>query len=383
MSLLELLCELISRRSLTPTDAGCSQLIADTLTPLGFEHEWLYHNGVTNLWSLRRCGREGAPLLVFAGHTDVVPPGDLDCWNSDPFTPTIVEDVLYGRGAADMKSGLAAMVTAVQRLHAAAETPAFDMAFLLTSDEEGPCRDGTRYVAQVLGERGIAPDYVIVGEATADERVGDRYIVGRRGSLGCNLSVQGVQGHVAYPHKARNPIHQALPALAELAAAHWDDGNADFPPTSFQIANFHSGTGATNVIPGEAQVVFNFRYAPCSAAAALQQAVTDCLDRHGLEYQADWWHTGEPYHTPPGLLTEAVESAIEQVQGRTPLAFTGGGTSDGRFLAPLGAQVVELGPVSASIHKHNEHIRVDELDQLCNIYIAVLRELSSRLTAPA
>ncbi len=382
MSLLELLCELISRRSLTPTDAGCSQLIADTLTPLGFEHEWLYHNGVTNLWSLRRCGREGAPLLVFAGHTDVVPPGDLDCWNSDPFTPTIVEDVLYGRGAADMKSGLAAMVTAVQRLHAAAETPAFDMAFLLTSDEEGPCRDGTRYVAQVLGERGIAPDYVIVGEATADERVGDRYIVGRRGSLGCNLSVQGVQGHVAYPHKARNPIHQALPALAELAAAHWDDGNADFPPTSFQIANFHSGTGATNVIPGEAQVVFNFRYAPCSAAAALQQAVTDCLDRHGLEYQADWWHSGEPYHTPPGLLTEAVESAIEQVQGRTPLAFTGGGTSDGRFLAPLGAQVVELGPVSASIHKHNEHIRVDELDQLCNIYIAVLRELSSRLTAP-
>lgn len=382
MSLLELLCELISRRSLTPTDAGCSQLIADILSPLGFEHEWLYHNGVTNLWSLRRCGRDNAPLLVFAGHTDVVPPGDLDCWNSDPFTPTIVEDVLYGRGAADMKSGLAAMVTAVQRLHAAAEAPAFDMAFLLTSDEEGPCRDGTRHVARVLRERGIAPDYVIVGEATADERVGDRYIVGRRGSLGCNLSVQGIQGHVAYPHKARNPIHQALPALAELAAAHWDDGNADFPPTSFQIANFHSGTGATNVIPGEAKVVFNFRYAPCSEATALQQAVTDCLDRHGLEYEADWWHTGEPYHTPPGLLTAAVESAIEQIRGRTPLAFTGGGTSDGRFLAPLGAQVVELGPVSASIHKYNEHIRVDELDQLCNIYIAVLREVSTRLNAP-
>ncbi len=383
MSLLELLCELISRRSLTPTDAGCSQLIADILEPLGFEHEWLYQNGVTNLWSVRRCGREGAPLLVFAGHTDVVPPGDLDCWDSDPFTPTIVEDVLYGRGAADMKSGLAAMVTAIKRLHAAAETPAFDMAFLLTSDEEGPCRDGTRHVAKILRERGITPDYVIVGEATADARVGDRYIVGRRGSLGCNLAIEGIQGHVAYPHKARNPIHQALPALTELAATHWDDGNADFPPTSFQIANFHSGTGATNVIPGEAKVVFNFRYAPCSQAEDLQRQVTECLDRHGLKYEADWWHTGEPYHTPPGLLTQAVEAAIELVQGRQPLAFTGGGTSDGRFLAPLGAQVVELGPVSASIHKYNEHIRVDELDQLCNIYIAVLRELSRQLDSSA
>lgn len=376
---LELLCELIGRRSLTPDDAGCCHLIADILGPLGFEHEWINHNGVTNLWSLRRCGHAAAPLVVFAGHTDVVPPGDLECWDSDPFTPSIRDGVLYGRGAADMKSGLSAMTTALRRMHAAAEMPLFDMAFLLTSDEEGPCRDGTRHVAEVLRQRGIKPDYVIVGEATADRKVGDRYIVGRRGSLGCNLTVHGVQGHVAYPHKAHNPIHAVLPAMNELRARHWDDGNADFPPTSFQIANFHSGTGASNVIPGEAQIVFNFRYAPVSEAEQLKAAVEDCLGRHEVRYTADWWHTGEPYYTPPGELTGAVEQAIEEICGSQPEAFTGGGTSDGRFLAPLGAQVVELGPVSASIHKFNEHIRLEELDQLCNIYIACLRRLSSRL----
>ncbi len=371
---LALLEDLISRRSLTPDDAGCSQLLADLLSPLGFEHEWLNHNGVTNLWSLRPCGRPEAPLLVFAGHTDVVPPGASDQWHSDPFVPTTREGILYGRGAADMKSGLAAMATAVQEL--VTEELHYDLAFLITSDEEGPCRDGTRHVARVLEQRGIKPDFVIVGEATADELVGDRFIVGRRGSLGCNLTVHGVQGHVAYPHKADNPIHRALPALTELSQTQWDQGNADFPPTSFQISNLHSGQGVTNVIPGDAQVIFNFRYAPVSQAEALKQQVHACLDQHGVKYTADWWHTGQPYYTPPDTLTHCADAAILAATGRTATHFTGGGTSDGRFLAPLGAQVIELGPVSASIHKFNEHLKLDDFYQLIEIYTQLLRELS-------
>lgn len=372
-----LLLDLIARRSLTPDDAGCSQLLAEALAPYGFEHEWLNHNGVTNLWSLRRCGRANAPLVVLAGHTDVVPPGDLAQWTSDPFVPSERDGVLYGRGAADMKSGLAAMICAAQ---AVAQTDLnIDLAFLITSDEEGPARDGTRYVAEVLRQRATQPDYVIVGEATADEQIGDRFIVGRRGSIGCNLTVHGVQGHVAYPHKADNPVHRVLPALTELAATTWDEGNADFPPTSFQISNINSGTGATNVIPGQAEVVFNFRYAPCSSAEQLKQKVIDCLDRHNVRYSADWWHTGEPYYTPTGRLTEAADKAIGQVTGRKPLHFTGGGTSDGRFLAPLGAEVIELGPVSASIHKFNEHLKLDDFDALCAIHAALLRELSQSL----
>lgn len=379
---LNLLCELIARRSLTPDDAGCSQRIADVLEPLGFEHEWLNHNGVTNLWSRRSCGIDGAPLLVFAGHTDVVPTGELASWDSDPFVPEVRDGVLYGRGAADMKSGLAAMTVAVRDLLMGGFEPPYDLAFLLTSDEEGPCRDGTRHVARVLAERHERPDYVIVGEATAREVIGDRFIVGRRGSIGCDLRVIGIQGHVAYPERARNPIHSLLPALTELAARRWDEGNADFPPTSFQIANFNSGTGASNVIPGEAQVQFNFRYAPVSAADDLKAAVHECLDRHGVEYEASWWHTGEPYYTAPGALTAAVSQAITTITGRTAEAFTGGGTSDGRFLAPLGAQVVELGPVSASIHKYNEHIAVDQLDTLRQIYAQALRQLASTLSQP-
>ncbi len=373
----ELLLDLIARRSLTPDDAGCSQLLAEALSPYGFEHEWLNHNGVTNLWSVRRCGRENAPLVVFAGHTDVVPTGALSSWDSDPFVPTLRDGVLYGRGAADMKSGLAAMTIAAQS--ATAEKLNFDLAFLITSDEEGPARDGTRYVAEVLKQRGVQPDFVIVGEATADEVIGDRFIVGRRGSIGCNLTVLGVQGHVAYPHKADNPVHRVMPALNELIATRWDEGNADFPPTSFQISNINSGTGATNVIPGQAEVVFNFRYAPCSSAADLKQHVTDCLDRHNVRYEADWWHTGEPYYTPPGILTEAADAAIDQITGRSPVHFTGGGTSDGRFLAPLGAQVIELGPVSASIHKFNEHLKLEDFDALCQIHTALLSELSQRV----
>lgn len=372
-----LLLDLIARRSLTPDDAGCSQLLAEALAPYGFEHEWLNHNGVTNLWSLRRCGRANAPLVVLAGHTDVVPTGDLAQWTSDPFVPSERDGVLYGRGAADMKSGLAAMTCAAQ---AVAQTDLnIDLAFLITSDEEGPARDGTRYVAEVLRQRGTQPDYVIVGEATADEQIGDRFIVGRRGSIGCNLTVHGVQGHVAYPHKADNPVHRVLPALTELTATTWDEGNADFPPTSFQISNINSGTGATNVIPGQAEVVFNFRYAPCSSAEQLKQKVIDCLDRHNVRYSADWWHTGEPYYTPAGRLTEAADKAIGQVTGHKPLHFTGGGTSDGRFLAPLGAEVIELGPVSASIHKFNEHLKLDDFDAMCAIHAALLRELSQSL----
>lgn len=378
---LALLQDLIARRSLTPDDAGCSQLLADLLTPLGFEHEWLNHNGVTNLWSLRRCGRENAPLLVFAGHTDVVPPGDLSQWDSDPFVPTQRDGVLYGRGAADMKSGLAAMTTAASDVLTGAVN--FDMAFLITSDEEGPCRDGTRHVARVLHQRGIQPDYVIVGEATADEVVGDRFIVGRRGSLGCNLSVHGVQGHVAYPHKADNPLHRIMPALTELIKTEWDQGNADFPPTSFQISNLHSGEGATNVIPGDAQVIFNFRYAPSSQADDLKHRVEQCLDTHQIKYTADWWHTGEPYYTAPDVLTHCTDAAILAVTGRNAQHFTGGGTSDGRFLAPLGAQVIELGPVSASIHKFNEHLRVSDFAQLIEIYTQLLHELSAACAGSA
>lgn len=372
-AVLSLLEELISRRSLTPDDAGCCTLIGERLAAAGFTLEWLNHNGVTNLWATRG---DAGPLLVFAGHTDVVPAGDLAAWESDPFVPTRRDGVLYGRGAADMKSGLAAFLLATLDFLAAHPAAPLRLAFLLTSDEEGPCRDGTRHVANILRERGVAPDFVIVGEASSDQQVGDRYVVGRRGSLGCDLTVHGVQGHVAYPQRADNPIHRAMPALAELCGRQWDRGNADFPATSFQISNFNSGTGVNNVIPGQAQVVFNFRYAPCSDAADLRAAVEDCFASHGLRTSARWWHSGEPYYTAPGTLTTAVEKVLHDFTGRAPLAFTGGGTSDGRFLAPLGAQVIELGPVSASIHKPNECIEIAQLERLQQIYAALLRELS-------
>ena len=363
--------ELIRRASVTPEDQGCQAWIIEKLEVLGFKCETLWFEEVRNLWARR--GTQG-PVFAFAGHTDVVPPGEREQWDSDPFVPTVRDGVLFGRGAADMKSGLAAMTTAVE--DALSEAVNFDMAFLITSDEEGPCRDGTRYVAKILQERGIRPDYVIVGEATADEIVGDRFIVGRRGSLGCNLTVHGVQGHVAYPHKADNPVHRMLPALAELCQTQWDQGNEDFPPTSFQISNVHSGQGVTNVIPGEAQVIFNFRYSPASDAEDLKQQVEACLQRHEVKYTADWWHTGTPYYTPADVLSHCADAAILAATGRTATHFTGGGTSDGRFLAPLGAQVIELGPVSASIHKFNEHLRLSDFAELIDIYTQLLRELS-------
>ena len=368
---LNLARELIARRSLTPDDAGCCAVIGARLEKLGFKLEWLDREGVTNLWAT--VGDNG-PLAVLAGHTDVVPTGPLERWSSDPFLPQIRDGVLYGRGAADMKSGLAAMVCAVERL--LAQGPLMGrLAFLVTSDEEGMARHGTKYVAEVLRGRGILPEYAIVGEASSNAQLGDRIVVGRRGSLGCNLRVLGKQGHVAYPHKADNPIHRLASALAELVATEWDRGNAHFPPTSFQISNVHGGTGANNVIPGEAEVVFNFRYCTESTAEGLKARVHAVLDRHLPRYEADWWHTGEPFLTRQGKLIEAAQAAIGEITGLRAEQFTGGGTSDARFIAPLGTEVVEIGPINDSIHKIDEHVNVADLDRLSLIYENTLARL--------
>lgn len=367
-----LLEELIRRPSLTPEDAGCCELIADRLRSLGFGCEWLNHEGVTNLWA-HRPGP--GPLVVFAGHTDVVPPGPREAWSSDPFVPTEREGILYGRGAADMKSGISAMLVAIERLlkdHP--EWPA-QMALLITSDEEGPCRHGTRYVAEVLRQRSIHPDYVIVGEATAVDNVGDRFIVGRRGSLGGSLSVLGIQGHVAYPERAENPIHRALPALLALTQRRWDEGTEAFPATSLQISNFHAGTGVSNVIPGQAQIEFNFRYSPAVTAKLLQDAVHEALDAEQLRYTLEWFHSGEPYYTAPGVLRSVTADVLHRHTGSPAEEFTGGGTSDGRFLAPLGCEVIELGPVARSIHKIDEHIKLADLDALVLLYQELLLRL--------
>ncbi|MGH8461516.1 MAG: succinyl-diaminopimelate desuccinylase [Stenotrophobium sp.] len=370
-SVLELTRALIERRSLTPDDAGCCALIGERLSRIGFSLEWLNKEGVTNLWATRGGG---APLMIFAGHTDVVPTGPLTQWLSGPFTPDVRDGVLYGRGAADMKSGLAAMVCAAERF-ATRSTFKGTLAFLITSDEEGPCRYGTRYVAEVLKQRGIKPDYAIVGEASSNQQLGDRIMIGRRGSLGCDLRVFGKQGHVAYPHKADNPIHRLMPALAELTATRWDEGNAHFPPTSFQISNIHAGTGGNNVIPGEAEVIFNFRYGTELSADTIKARVAAVLDRHCPHYEANWWHTGEPFLTHQGALISAAQSAIGKITGLTPELFTGGGTSDARFIAPLGTEVVEIGPINDSIHKINEHVKISDLDHLSAIYEKVLEQL--------
>jgi len=385
---LDLVRALIGCRSLTPDDAGCCALIGERLSRLGFQLEWLNCEGVTNLWATYSGGdTSGAelahPLLILAGHTDVVPPGPRERWASDPFQPEIRDGILYGRGAADMKSGLAAMVCAAERL--LVSTPIRGtLAFLITSDEEGAAQYGTKHVAQVLRERGIVPDYAIVGEASSHQTLGDRIVVGRRGSLGCNLRVIGRQGHVAYPTKADNPIHRLTPALAELVATQWDKGNAQFPPTSFQVSNIHSGTGANNVIPGDAELVFNFRYCTESSAEGLKARVHEVLDRHGLKYEANWWHSGEPFLTRNGALIAAAEAAIREIAGSNtiesrpehfPEHFSGGGTSDARFIAPLGAEVVEIGPINDSIHKIDEHVRIDDLERLSSIYEGIVRRL--------
>ena len=361
--------ELIARPSVTPEDAGCQALLAERLTALGFECSALPFGDVENLWA--QWGHEG-PLLVFAGHTDVVPPGPREQWQSDPFEAVERDGFLYGRGAADMKGSLAAMVTACEDFLAGGGPAEGRIGFLITSDEEGPARDGTVKVMQWLAERELAIDYCIVGEPSSSESLGDTIKNGRRGSLNAVLTVRGRQGHVAYPQFADNPIHRALPALAELAARHWDDGNEHFPPSSLQITNVRAGTGATNVIPGDLELWLNFRFSTEQTSEGLRRAVEDCLEKHDVAADLHWDLSGEPFLTAAGALVEASREAIRDVTGIETRLSTSGGTSDGRFIAPYGAEVVELGPVNASIHRVNEHVRIADLERLSAIYRRIL-----------
>ena len=369
---LDLTRELISRPSVTPADSGCQDLMARRLEAAGFRTETLQFGSVTNLWA-RRGG--SGPLLCFAGHTDVVPTGPLEEWRSDPFAPVIRDGVLYGRGAADMKSGLAAMVTATEEFVAAHPGHRGSIAFLITSDEEGPSVDGTKRVVEVLRERREKIDWCVVGEPSSDKAVGDTLKIGRRGSLSGRLTVHGVQGHVAYPQLAENPVHTLAPALAELTARVWDAGDEFFQPTTFQISNLNAGTGAPNVIPGELKARFNLRYSPVQTVEALKRTVEDILTRHGVRYTLEWYVSGEPFYTPPGDLSAAAVEAARAVTGAAPKLSTGGGTSDGRFIAPLGAQVIELGVTNATIHKVNECVRIEEVDLLHRMYRGVLERL--------
>ena len=369
---LELTRALIACPSVTPADAGCQALMTARLAASGFSIETLQFGSVTNLWARRG---DAHPVLCFAGHTDVVPTGPLEEWRSDPFTPVIRDGVLYGRGAADMKSGLAAMVTATEEFFAAHPDHRGSIAFLITSDEEGPSVDGTKRVVEALKARGETIDWCIVGEPSSGQTVGDTIKIGRRGSLSGRLTVHGVQGHVAYPQLAENPVHTLAPALAELTARTWDGGDAFFQPTTFQISNLNAGTGAPNVIPGELKARFNLRYCPVQTVEALKRTVEDILARHGVRYTIEWYVSGEPFYTPPGELSQAAVDAITAVTGTAPQLSTGGGTSDGRFIAPLGAQVVELGVTNATIHKVNECVRVEEIGLLHRMYRGVLERL--------
>ena len=369
---LELTRALISCPSVTPADAGCQALMTERLAASGFSIETLQFGSVTNLWARRGDAR---PVLCFAGHTDVVPTGPLEEWRSDPFTPVIRDGVLYGRGAADMKSGLAAMVTATDEFVAAHPDHRGSIAFLITSDEEGPSVDGTKRVVEALKARGDTIDWCIVGEPSSGQSVGDTIKIGRRGSLSGRLTVHGVQGHVAYPQLAENPVHTLAPALAELTARTWDAGDAFFQPTTFQISNLNAGTGAPNVIPGELKARFNLRYSPVQTVEVLKKTVEDILARHGVRHTIEWYVSGEPFYTPPGELSQAAVDAITAVTGAAPQLSTGGGTSDGRFIAPLGAQVVELGVTNATIHKVNECVRVEEIGLLHRMYRGVLERL--------
>ena len=376
--------QLIALPSITPLDEGCLELLAQRLQPLGFVCERLDSGPadfrVSNLWAKRPAAQSGQALsaiktIVFAGHTDVVPTGPLAQWSSDPFTPTHKDGKLYGRGASDMKTSIAAFVVAVEEFLAAYPDAPLNIAFLLTSDEEGPSVDGTKVVVEQLRARGEPLDYCIVGEPTSVERTGDMIKNGRRGTLSGKLTVRGIQGHIAYPQLARNPIHQALPALAELAATVWDQGNAFFPPTSWQISNIHGGTGATNIIPGDVVVDFNFRFCTESTAESLQQRVHAVLDRHGLEYDLRWTLGGQPFLTTPGELVTAVQQAIAGETGLSTELSTTGGTSDGRFIAQICPQVIELGPPNATIHKIDEHVVVADIEPLKNIYRRTLENL--------
>jgi succinyl-diaminopimelate desuccinylase len=369
---LDLARALIARPSVTPEDAGCLDLIAEHLKPLGFTCERMDSNGVSNLWARRGTA---SPLFCFAGHTDVVPTGPLDQWHTHPFEPCIRNGVLYGRGASDMKSSIAAFIVAVARFVEQHDDHAGSIALLLTSDEEGPATDGTVTMVHALDQRGERPDYCIVGEPTSNKRTGDMIKNGRRGSLSGRLVVKGVQGHVAYPHLARNPVHDVAAAIAELAKVEWDRGNEYFPPTTWQISNINAGTGANNVIPGEAHIKFNFRFSTASSVESLQTRVHGILDRQGVEYDLDWSYDGRPYITGRGDLVDAVSRAIKTVTGIETELSTTGGTSDGRFIADICQQVVEFGPTNATIHKINECIRLDDLEPLPNIYEQILVEL--------
>jgi succinyl-diaminopimelate desuccinylase len=369
---LELAKQLIAQASITPDDGDCQKIISEFLKPSGFQAEVLQFEEVTNLW-LRRG--EASPLFVFAGHTDVVPTGPEEEWDSPPFTPTIRDGKLFGRGAADMKSSIAAMAVACKNYIASHPDYEGSIAFLITSDEEGPATNGTVKVIETLQTRNEAIDMCIVGEPSSSKTLGDTLKIGRRGSLSANLIVRGIQGHVAYPHLAKNPVHEFAPALAELTNLQWDAGNEHFPPTTFQISNINAGTGANNVIPGTIKIDFNLRFSTEISDQEIKTKILSVLDKYKLDYQIEWNLSGNPFYCEPGKLTQACEQAIYDIVNIKPELSTGGGTSDGRFIAPTGAQVVELGPVNESIHKVNEHIAVDALDQLTEIYQRVLEKL--------
>ena len=369
---LELAKALLARPSVSPEDGGCQQLIVDRLVPLGFRAETIASGGVTNLWIRRGTA---SPVVALAGHTDVVPPGPLEMWHTDPFVPTIKEGRLHARGAADMKTSIAAFVVACERIVAAHPGHPGSLALLVTSDEEGPAVDGTVRVVEALKARGETIDYCIVGEPTSVERFGDTIKNGRRGSLSGRLAVKGIQCHLAYPHRGRNPILQFAPALAELAATKWDEGNGHFPPTAWQVSNIHGGTGATNIIPGEVVVDFNFRFSTESTAEGLKARVHEVLDRHGLEYSLDWVLGGKPFLTARGRLVETLSRVVEKVSGVKPEISTTGGTSDGRFIIDVCPEVVEFGPVNRSIHKVNEAVPLAEIEPLADVYRLACEEL--------
>lgn len=369
---LDLAIDLISRPSVTPEDAGCQALMADRLAVLGFRNESLRFEDVDNLWARRG---DSGPLFCFAGHTDVVPTGPREKWQSDPFRPEIRDGLLYGRGAADMKGSLAAMITATERFLASYPDHRGSIAFLITSDEEGPSVNGTVKVVEALDARNEKIDWCLVGEPSSTRQVGDVVKNGRRGSLGCVLRVKGIQGHVAYPHLASNPIHSAAPALAELTATEWDRGNEFFPETTLQISNIHAGTGASNVIPGVCEVTFNLRYSTEQTQEALRERIEGIFDRHGLDYDIQWNLSGRPFLTPRGELIVAAQVAIAAVAGFETELSTAGGTSDGRFIAPTGAQVLELGPLNATIHQIDECVAVADLDRLSAMYERILKQL--------
>jgi succinyl-diaminopimelate desuccinylase len=374
-NLLELTKQLIARPSVTPDDQGCQALIAEHLQGLGFEIEHLRFGDVDNLWARRGTG---APLFVFAGHTDVVPPGPVDQWFHDPFKPTVVERTLYGRGAVDMKSSLAAMICACEKFIADNADHDGSIAFLITSDEEGPAVDGTVKVVELLQQRNEKIDWCLVGEPSSTKTVGDVVKNGRRGSLSGTLKIIGTQGHIAYPQLADNPIHRFAPALHDLVIEQWDSGNEFFPPTSFQVSNINAGTGANNVIPATLDALFNLRFSTEITQDEIRQRIEQILDAHKLEYELQWALSGNPFLTPKGALIDATRAAIKKVRGIDTELSTSGGTSDGRFIAPTGAQVIELGPVNASIHKINENIDIDELEQLAGIYREILTQLLAR-----